>query len=78
MKTAIITSDTSLNHNTGMGHPERADRITAIVETLKKNKELIWKKTKNYDKEIIKATHTPKYVENVNKKSSFHNFKRSH
>ena len=67
MKTAIITSDTSLNHNTGMGHPERADRITAIVETLKKNKELIWKKTKNYDKEIIKATHTPKYVENVNK-----------
>ena len=44
MSTAIITSDTSLNHNTGMGHPERSDRVTKIIENLKKNKNLIWKK----------------------------------
>ena len=43
MKTAIITSDTSINHNADMSeHPERPERITAIVETLKKNKKLIW------------------------------------
>ena len=47
MSTAIITSDTSLNHNADMSeHPEKPERITAIVETLKKNKKLIWKKTK--------------------------------
>ena len=28
MKTGIITTDTYLNHNTGQGHPERADRVT--------------------------------------------------
>ena len=27
MKTGIITTDTYLNHNTGQGHPERADRV---------------------------------------------------
>ena len=52
MKTAIVTSDTSLNHNTGTGHPERADRITSILEKLKKNKKLIWKDPVKYDKKI--------------------------
>ena len=45
MKTAIITTDTFLNHNTGLGHPERADRVSVIVDNLKKlKKKLIWKK----------------------------------
>ena len=35
MKTAIITSKSSLNHNTGSGHPESVSRVTSIVETLK-------------------------------------------
>ena len=43
MKTAIITSKSSLNHNTGSGHPESISRVTSILETLKKNKKLIWK-----------------------------------
>ena len=68
MKTAIITSDTSINHNAGMSeHPERPERITAIVETLKKNKKLIWKKTKEFDKNILKLTHTPNHIDKVNK-----------
>ncbi len=68
MSTAIITSDTSINHNAGMSeHPERPERITAIVETLKKNKKLIWKKNKEFDKEILKITHTPEHIDKVNK-----------
>ena len=47
MSTAIITSDTSNNHNTGLGHPENPDRVTAVIKNLKKNKNLIWKKIKN-------------------------------
>ena len=44
MKTGIITTETYLNHDTGQGHPERADRVTVVIENLKKNKKLIWKK----------------------------------
>jgi len=45
MKTAILTTDTYLNHDTGQGHPERADRVTVVIDHLKKvkSKDLIWK-----------------------------------
>ena len=65
MKTAIVTSDTSLNHNTGTGHPECPDRIIAILEKLKKNKKLIWKKPVKYDNKILKDAHTSDYIKNV-------------
>ena len=38
MKTAIITSKSSLKHNTGSGHPESVSRVKSILETLKKTK----------------------------------------
>ena len=38
MKTCIFTTNTYLNHNTGQGHPERADRVTVVINHLKKNK----------------------------------------
>ena len=69
MKTAIITSKSSLNHNTGSGHPESISRVTSILETLKKNKKLIWKNPVNFDKKIIKQAHSSSYVDAV--ESSF-------
>ena len=36
MSTAIITSDTSTNHKTGLGHPEQPDRVTSNNKKLKK------------------------------------------
>ena len=75
MKTAIVTSDTSLTHNTGMGHPEQVNRITAIVETLKKNKNLLWEKPSSVKKEILTMTHDSDYidlVENSFPKKEFH------
>ena len=65
MSTAIITSDTSISHETGLGHPEKPDRVTAIIKNLKKNKNLIWKKNKKFDHKILDFTHTPEYVEQV-------------
>ena len=35
MKTGLITSDTSQNHDTGPGHPEQIARVSVIVEILK-------------------------------------------
>jgi len=70
MKTAIITTDTFLNHDTGLGHPERADRVSVIVKNLKKfEKKLVWKKPITVDKKFLKITHSSKYVDMI--ESSF-------
>ena len=62
MKTAIVTSKSSLRHHTGSGHPENVSRVTSIVDKLKKNKKLIWKNPVSFDKEIIKEAHSPNYL----------------
>ena len=70
MKTAIITTDTFLKHDTGLGHPERADRVSVIVKNLKKfEKKLVWKKPITFDKKFLKITHSSKYVDMI--ESSF-------
>ncbi len=69
MKTAIVTSETSSNHNTGLGHPENAERVDAVINNLKKNKKLLWKKSTTFNSNIINITHTSEYVKNV--KDSF-------
>ena len=68
MKTGIITTDTFLNHNTGSDHPERADRVTDIIDHLKKlkPKNLIWKKPKKYDLKYLQFAHDKSYLKNVN------------
>ena len=38
MKTGLITSDTSQNHDTGPGHPEQIARVSVIIENFKKYK----------------------------------------
>ena len=68
MKTAIITTDSYLNHNTGQGHPENADRVSVVIENLKrKEKNFIWKKPKKFDSKYLKITHNPNYVNQVEK-----------
>ena len=41
MKTGFISSKSSLDHDTGDGHPENKYRIQSILERLKKKKFLI-------------------------------------
>ncbi|MDC0205563.1 histone deacetylase family protein [Pelagibacteraceae bacterium] len=71
MKTGIITTDTYLNHNTGQGHPERADRVTVIIDHLKnfKSQNLIWKKSKKFDHRYLQLAHDKNYLHDV--KESF-------
>ena len=65
MKTGIITTDSYSNHETGQGHPERADRVSVVIENLKKNKKLIWKKPLKFDSKYLKITHKPNYIDEV-------------
>ena len=67
MKTAIITSNTSSNHLTGNGHPENPDRVTAVINKLKQNKNLIWKKSIKFDEKYLNITHSENYVWDVKK-----------
>ena len=69
MKTGLITSDSYKNHNTGDGHPEKIDRVSAIIDNFKKfdNKNLIWKKPKSFDQSLINNTHSLDYINQVNK-----------
>ena len=68
MKTGLITSDTYQNHNTGEGHPEKIDRVTAVIENFEKldNKNLVWKKPSNFEQSILIKTHTKDYIKQVN------------
>ena len=71
MKTGIITTNTYLNHDTGQGHPERADRVTVVIDHLKKmkSKNLIWKKPIKFDLKYLALAHDKNYLDNV--KDSF-------
>ncbi len=69
MRTGLITSDTYQNHNTGDGHPEKIDRVTAVIDNFKKldNKNLIWKKPNKFDNSLLIKTHTSNYIDQVDK-----------
>ena len=71
MKTCIFTTDTYLNHHTGEGHPERPDRVTTVINHLKKvkSKNLIWKKPEKFDLKYLEYAHDKNYLDNV--KDSF-------
>ena len=69
MKTGLIISDTYKNHDTGDGHPEKTDRVTAVIENFKKidDKNLIWKKPAKFNLSLINKTHSEDYVNQVEK-----------
>ena len=75
MKTGLITSETSQNHDTGPGHPEQIARVSVIVENFKKlnNKNLIWKKPSKVSDDILLTTHENNYLKLV--KSSLYTIK---
>ncbi|MDB4232783.1 histone deacetylase family protein [Candidatus Pelagibacter sp.] len=64
MKTGLVTSDTYQNHNTGEGHPEKIDRVTAVIDNFKRldNKSLIWKKPSKFDRSLLEITHNSNYI----------------
>ena len=68
MKTGLITPDTYHHHNTGDGHPEKIDRVTAIIENFKRidNKNLVWEKPNEFDESLLITTHSSDYIKMVN------------
>jgi len=69
VKTGLITSDTYKNHNTGEGHPEKIDRVTAVIDNFKRqdSKNLLWKKPSKFDLSLLINTHSSEYINQVSK-----------
>ena len=69
MKTGFISSKSSLNHDTGDGHPENKFRIKSILERLKKKNfsNLEWSKPVKFNKSYLNKTHHSLYIDEVNK-----------
>lgn len=68
MTTCIFTSNSSIKHDTGPGHPECPERIPAILTGLKKiqSQKLIWREIGSFDDKYIQLTHSKKYLEKIN------------
>lgn len=68
MTTCIFTSNSSIKHDTGHGHPECPERIPAILTGLKKiqSQKLIWREIGSFDEKYIELTHSKKYLEKIN------------
>ena len=68
MTTCIFTAVSSIQHDTGPGHPECPERIPSIINGLKKiqTPKLIWKAVESFDEKYIKLTHSEKYFEKIN------------
>jgi len=67
-KTAFVYGDIYLKHKTGAGHPERPERLTAIVDRLKQKgllDEVVAIKPVAASTEWLTAIHTPDYIEHV-------------
>ena len=69
MKTGFISSKSSLNHDTGDGHPENKYRIQSILKRLKKKNlfNLEWSEPSKFDESYLKITHNSLYVDEVKK-----------
>jgi len=68
VKTGLITTKSYQDHNTGNGHPEKIDRVTAVIDNFKNknNKNLIWQEPKSFDNSLLIKTHSKDYIEFVN------------
>ena len=66
MKTGIVTTNTYQDHFTGQGHPERADRVTAVIEKLKKkSKTYTWLTPNKYDHKYLKFAQGENFIQDV-------------
>ena len=66
MKTGLVYGDIYLNHDTGPHHPERAQRLTAILETLESTgllDSLLLIEPVPAEKDIVKSCHDVGYIE---------------
>ena len=64
----ILTSERFLQHDTGYGHPERPERLSACVDGVRKSTmldQINWLEPRRASVDEIKLAHTPAHIINV-------------
>ena len=70
MSLSIFYHSDFLNHDTGVGHPERPDRLITCVSALKScnfANQLIWKTPRPATEEELRWIHTSEHIERIKK-----------
>jgi acetoin utilization deacetylase AcuC-like enzyme len=66
---AILYDEIFLEHNTGLGHPERPERLFDVIDALKNNPDfkydLVWPKVRKASNSEIALAHSEKYIQLV-------------
>ena len=68
LNVAVLYSDQFLLHDTGPNHPERPERLSKVVNDIKKNKSLsslLWPTIRKASIEEIRLVHTQEYIDLV-------------
>lgn len=67
MATLVYTHQSAEQHDTGRGHPERADRVRAVIKALKDDafKSLQWREAPRAEMAQIERIHDARYVERL-------------
>ncbi len=70
-RVAILYSPQFLLHNTGPGHPERPERLTAVLARLRADSalsaRLVWPEVTRASLRALEAVHAPEYIQRVEK-----------
>ncbi|UCD90639.1 MAG: histone deacetylase [Desulfobacterales bacterium] len=64
--TGLVYGEIYLNHDTGSGHPETAERLTAIIEALKEEQlldKLLKIEPAPAEKDVLELCHDPYYID---------------
>lgn len=66
MSVLLVTHESSLNHRTPLGHPERADRLGAVVEGVRSaGISVVELLAPAVDRELLELIHTRAYIDQV-------------
>ncbi len=66
MSVLLVTHESSLDHRTPLGHPERADRLGAVVEGVRSaGVSVVDLVAPAVDRELLEAIHTRDYIDRV-------------
>jgi len=72
MKTAYITDNVYLEHDTGITHPESKQRLVAINKAVEPLQDVLISKTPVWiSKEILQTVHSPEHVQRVIEASQY-------
>jgi len=66
MTVHLVTHDLSLSHTGPYGHPERPDRVSAVIDAIRSSShDVVEIEAPEVDRELLSTIHDPSYIEHI-------------